>query len=69
MAAMLQLIGGQKHAPSVCIESMPSFLGGPDFQRKKKTHPYQQNIAEVDLTFLIRVALKQSENKNLQPKK
>ena len=26
-----------------------------DFQRKK-THPYQQTIAEVDLTFLIRVA-------------
>ena len=22
-----------------------------DFQRKKKTHPYQQTIAEVDLTF------------------
>ena len=39
-----------------------------DFQRKK-THPYQQTIAEVDLTFLIRVALKQSESKNLQPKK
>ena len=33
---------------------------------KKKN---QQNIAEVDLTFLIKVALKQSESKNLQPKK
>ena len=39
-----------------------------DFQRKN-THAYQQTIAEVDLTFLIRVALKQSESKNLQPKK
>ena len=36
-----------------------------DFQRKKP-HPYQQTIAEVDLTFLIRVG---PESKNLQPKK
>ena len=37
MAAMLQLIGWQKHAPSVCIGSMPSFLSGIYFQRKKNS--------------------------------
>ena len=55
------------YAPYVCIGSMPSFLSG--IFKEKKIHPYQQTIAEVDLTFLIRVALKQSESKNLQPKK
>ena len=63
MAAMLQLIGWQKHAPSVYIGSMPSFLSGIF---EEKTHPYQQTIAEVDLPFLIRVG---PESKNLQPKK
>ena len=33
---------------------MPSFLSG--IFKEKKPHPYQQTIAEVDLTFLIRVA-------------
>ena len=36
MAAMLQLIGWQKHAPSVCIGSMPSFLSGI-FKEKKNS--------------------------------
>ena len=56
MAAMLQLalIGWQKHAPYVCVGSMPSFL--MRIFKEKKPHPYQQTIAEVDLTFLIRVA-------------
>ena len=37
MAAMLQLIGWQKHAPSVCIGSMQSFLSGI-FKEKKLIH-------------------------------
>ena len=36
MAAMLQLIGWQKHAPSVCFGSMPSFLSGI-FKEKKNS--------------------------------
>ena len=47
MAAMLQLKG----SPSVSSGSMPSFLGG--FFKEKKTHLYQQTLAEVDLTFSI----------------
>ena len=55
------------HPPFV-LEVYHLFLAGRIF-KEKKTHPYQQTIAEVDLTFLIRVALKQSESKNLPPKK
>ena len=36
MAAMLQLMGWQKHACSVCIGSMPSFLSGI-FKEKKNS--------------------------------
>ena len=38
MAAMLQLalIGWHKHAPSVCIGSMPSFLSGIFKEKNKK---------------------------------
>ena len=56
MAAMLQLalMVWQKHAPYVCVGSMPSFLSG--IFKEKNPHPYQQTIAEVDLTFFIRVA-------------
>ena len=44
-------------ATATVVESrnMAAIFSKRDFQRKKP-HPYQQTIAEVDLTFLIRVA-------------
>ena len=53
MAAILQLIGRQRHVASVSSRRMPFFLAG--FFKEKKTHFYllcRQTIAEVDLMFL-----------------
>ena len=54
------------HPPFV-LEVCNLFLSG--IFKEKKTQPYQQTIAEVDVTFSVRVAFKQSESKNLPPKK
>ena len=60
MAAMLQLKG----SPSVSSGSMPSFLGG--FFKEKKTHLYQQKLAEVDLTFSIHGCTEQKKKKRVK---
>jgi len=46
MAAILQLIGRQRHTPLVCSGMMPSFLGG--IFKEKKTHSYLIVMATND---------------------
>ena len=50
------------YAPLVCSGSMPPFLGR--IFKEKKIHSYQQTIAELDLTFLIKGCTKLSKKIN-----